>query len=259
MGYYTQNGGFIGANYASDNRGVFDLTSHQLDVPNPIVTSNLILHLDAGNSSSYGGSGTTWTDLSTEGNNVTISGATYNSGSPSYFDFDGTDDYLDAGSALSDSYWQGNWTVSLWVYLDNLNTAGGSSMGHVFFHHGSASTYSGLHLIQRQSKYHLGLFFADLQSTSTPSTTTWVNLTFTLNNTTRDAEIYINGSSDNSGTLASSYSGSGSNCRIGGKTWGTHDDGWLNGRISTVLCYDTVLSSTQINSNYQGTKAAYGH
>ncbi|GIS08892.1 MAG: hypothetical protein CM15mP113_0220 [Pseudomonadota bacterium] len=29
-----------------------------------IVTNNLVLHLDAGNSSSYSGSGTTWADLS---------------------------------------------------------------------------------------------------------------------------------------------------------------------------------------------------
>ena len=34
-----------------------------------IVTSGLVLNLDAGNTASYPGSGTTWTDLSGNGNN----------------------------------------------------------------------------------------------------------------------------------------------------------------------------------------------
>ena len=37
-----------------------------------IVTDGLVLCLDAGNSKSYPGSGTTWTDLSGNGNNGTL-------------------------------------------------------------------------------------------------------------------------------------------------------------------------------------------
>ena len=33
-----------------------------------IVSSGLVLHLDAGNASSYPGTGTTWTDISGKGN-----------------------------------------------------------------------------------------------------------------------------------------------------------------------------------------------
>ena len=43
------------------------------------VTSNLIANLDAGNSSSYNGSGNIWTDLTGNGNNVTLSNAGYSS------------------------------------------------------------------------------------------------------------------------------------------------------------------------------------
>ena len=55
--------------------------------------SGLLLHLDAGNSSSYSGNGNTWSDLSPSGNNGTINGATFNSTNKS-FDFDGTNDYV---------------------------------------------------------------------------------------------------------------------------------------------------------------------
>jgi hypothetical protein len=37
-----------------------------------IVTDGLVLALDAGNPKSYPGSGTTWTDLSGNGNNGTL-------------------------------------------------------------------------------------------------------------------------------------------------------------------------------------------
>ena len=56
-----------------------------------INEDGLVLALDAGNTKSYPGSGTTWTDLSGNGNDGTIDGATHNS--DGYFTFDGTDDY----------------------------------------------------------------------------------------------------------------------------------------------------------------------
>jgi len=47
-----------------------------------IVTDGLVLCLDAGNAKSYPGSGTTWTDLSGNGNNGTlVNGVGYNGGS----------------------------------------------------------------------------------------------------------------------------------------------------------------------------------
>ena len=59
--------------------------------PGNEVTSGLILHLDAGNSASYPGSGTTWTDLSGSGYNFTVqSGSWVSAGAASYFNFSGS-------------------------------------------------------------------------------------------------------------------------------------------------------------------------
>ena len=66
-----------------------------------ISTNGLILHLDAGNSSSYSypGSGTTWTDTSGNGFNGTLTnGPTYSSSNGGYFGFDGSNDYVNIGS-----------------------------------------------------------------------------------------------------------------------------------------------------------------
>ena len=52
-----------------------------------IVTDGLILCLDAANSKSYSGTGTTWTDLSGNGNHFTLSGVDYVGTSPIHFSF----------------------------------------------------------------------------------------------------------------------------------------------------------------------------
>ena len=64
------------------------------------INSGLLLHLDAGNSNSYSGSGNTWNDLSPSGNNGIINGATFNSSNKS-FDFDGSNDYVGLNAVLS--------------------------------------------------------------------------------------------------------------------------------------------------------------
>jgi hypothetical protein len=66
----------------------------QLNAPDSfsIVTTGLILHLDAGNASSYSGSGTTWTDLTGNGYNATAQGSVSftSAGQQSYFSFSGS-------------------------------------------------------------------------------------------------------------------------------------------------------------------------
>jgi hypothetical protein len=134
--------GFIGGN---------PLTATTVTVvPDTIVTSGLILHLDASNPASYPGSGTTWTDLSGAGNNgTTFNGITFNSSNGGSLSFDGVDDYVqlptailaglseatvcafiypvsvdggaifsEGGSSTSVNRWQYNLTTSIWWTRD---------------------------------------------------------------------------------------------------------------------------------------------
>jgi len=80
-----------------------------------IVTDGLILCLDAGNTKSYPGSGTTWSDLSGNGNNGTlVNGPTYNSSFGGYINFDGTDDYISFASQISADLTTG-FTFGFWI------------------------------------------------------------------------------------------------------------------------------------------------
>ena len=65
-----------------------------------IVTNGLVLCLDAGNQLSYPGTGTTWNDLSRNGNNGTLTnGPVFNSGGSMVFD--GVDDYISTNTNSS--------------------------------------------------------------------------------------------------------------------------------------------------------------
>jgi hypothetical protein len=77
-----------------------------------IVTDGLVLNLDAGNPYSYlqGSSGTTWTDVSGQGNNGTlINGASYSNGA---IVFDGTDDYVQTTATNLNA---NVGTINIWV------------------------------------------------------------------------------------------------------------------------------------------------
>ena len=220
-----------------------------------IVENGLVLYLDAANRRSYAGSGTSWTDVSGNGNTGTLTnGPTFDGANGGSIVFDGTNDFI-APTGLTDTFWQGNWTVSFWVNFDTLNTTNGSN-DKTLIQHGTSTTRNGLHLTQRNSRIHFGLFSDDLQATTVLITGNWYNVVFTLNNSTRVKQNYLNGSLDNSHTGGGAYTGTGSNTRIGGVvlSFGLYFDGFM----SSCNVYNRVLTATEILQNFNATRSRFG-
>jgi len=223
-----------------------------------VVLDGLVLSLDAANSRSYPGTGTSWNDLSLNKNNATLVGPTYQTTDGGRFDFDGNNDYVNNLSALSDSFWQANWTASFWVRLDTISTTTNESNDKVILEHGTDATRQGLKLFNRNSKAQITITGGagyELSSNSTISASTWYNFVWTLNNSISGAEVYLNGSSDASNTLLFSYTGTGSNTQIG--------DGSLpglpfDGQIGKCDFYDRVLTAAEIKQNYDAHRGRYG-
>jgi len=72
----------------------YQAEQYRFETPAGIPTNGLQLWLDAGNLDSYPSSGTTWYDLSSQGNNMTlVNGPTYNQTNGGVIIFDGIDDY----------------------------------------------------------------------------------------------------------------------------------------------------------------------
>lgn len=88
------------------------------------VTTNLIIHLDAGHTDSYGGSGATWSDLTANNNDFTL--ANYSGGSlPSHQSSSGSNPYkifrfsesnLNYAYKTTDIANLDNYTIEMWVY-----------------------------------------------------------------------------------------------------------------------------------------------
>ncbi|MGA1281511.1 MAG: LamG-like jellyroll fold domain-containing protein, partial [Candidatus Nanopelagicaceae bacterium] len=82
------------------------------------VTDGLVLHLDAANTNSYPGTGTTWTDLTGGGPNGTLaSGAVYDSINGGAILFDGNDDRVEFSASSDFNFSTSDFAVEIWFYL----------------------------------------------------------------------------------------------------------------------------------------------
>jgi hypothetical protein len=219
-----------------------------------VIDAGLVLALDAADRNSYPGSGTTWTNLVSSGIGTLTNGPTFSSSNGGSIVFDGTDDYV-APSGITDSFLQGTWTASFWVNFDTSSTTSNGTTDKTLLQHGVGSTRTILHLCQRNNRIYFGLGEDDISGTTILSTGRWYNLVFTLNNTTRVKQIYLNGAFEISHTAAGAYVGSGNNARIGGvvAVFGLTFDGFM----SNCSFYNRVLTAAEISQNYNALRGRF--
>ena len=102
---------------------------------NSIITSGLVLNLDASNAASYPGSGTVWTDLSGLNNNGTlINSPTYNSSNGGNLVFNGSTSYVSAPLTKAASCTFSVWAKTSTAHSSNmLFNAGNNGTGPDLF------------------------------------------------------------------------------------------------------------------------------
>jgi len=224
----------------------------------PIVTDGLVLHLDAGDSASYPGSGTTWTDLSGNGNDGTlVNGVGYDSNNGGSLTFDGSNDYVGAGN-LGSFFTQG--TISYWMYstaVENFRNPFsthylGGNAGIRFEQYTTANPYGGFTVVIGND----GGSFAGYSylTSSVLSSNTWYNVVLVWNTTTNTATGYLNGVQKFSSshtlwatTLPSISIGSGFSANR-----------YFKGNISSTKIYNKALTPSEITQNYNALKGRYG-
>ena len=214
-----------------------------------IVTDNLVLHLDAGNSNSYSGSGTTWTDLTGNGNNGTlVNGVSYNSSDGGYFDFDGSNDRVDFSTYVQPAYTSSSsFTWFIWIYPFETNN-NDVIMGN--------RAVSGSNVWTKLTPKRFEWKYPDHMNedgTGTNVTTNqWQNICITKNGSS--FTYYKNGSSAE--TMTSTHSKNYTNpFYLGGDpTYGENPQC----RISIVAVYDAALTASEVQQNFDATKGRYG-
>ncbi len=215
-----------------------------------IVTNNLVLHLDAGNSSSYSGSGTTWTDLSGQSNNGTLVGGTgYSSDDGGVLVFDGTDDYVVTGSDMFNA--NADFTVSIWLFMDD-NSVQRAFIADVDNSQSLFLRYNNGIQVVNSNTAVLGSF-----SSSTLLTNTWYNITLTRSSNTYT--LYVNGNSVSS-LYGISQNFTHSPTTIGANNNNSPPPAYKNafdGKIAQVFAYNTALSDSDVQQNFDATKSRY--
>ena len=96
------------------------------------VDDGLVLGLDAANTRSYVGSGTTWTDLIGSNNGTLTNGPVFTQepklepfGGAGAVQFDGTGDTLTLANNADHQFGSSDYTIEAWVYLNNLSSVQG--------------------------------------------------------------------------------------------------------------------------------------
>ena len=208
-----------------------------------IVIDGLRFCLDAANTKSYPGSGTTWTDISGKNHAGTLTnGPTFSSDNGGSIVFDGSNDYVNATPITKPA----SCTFSCWAKSTNVSTrmlfnAGGNGSGpDLFFHSGIISwntwdannnPFGNVPSSATDGKYHNYVVVNDSSSNTKLYYDTELLGTATYRSATGTNTLYIGGT--------------------------THTYQW-SGSISSFMIYDKLLTESEILQNYNSHKGRFG-
>lgn len=220
-----------------------------------IVTDGLVLCLDAGNIKSYPGTGTTWTDLSRNGNNGTLTnGPTFNSANGGSIVFDGTDDSVIIPNSSSLAI-TGDITIMSWLNVTNFNyqyrgivakTTSNLPASYDFY------LDSGYPRLFRGDG--AGNHYNLIGSTRSLTANTWQNVSVTMTSTT--VIHYLNAASNGTGSLSTTIANdANASVYIGNRADGVTR---MLGNIALTLIYNRGLTSSEVLQNYNATKSRFG-
>jgi Concanavalin A-like lectin/glucanases superfamily len=230
----------------------------------PLTITGLVLHLDAGNTSSYPGTGTTWTDL-VSSKTFTLSGSpTYSTNNGGYFNFNPAS-YQCAYSTTGLSTLT-KWSVEAWHYYTGTNAgtdAGGIGaciVTETFTGTPNVINYSLGNNLEGTSGVASNLYsgFYDASWETTPagyslSANNWYHIMGTYDGATN--KLYVNGSLVGSVNYTGTPSSGGHGIRLM-RRWDNPD--YWGGRLSIVRIYNNALSALQITNNFNAQRARFG-
>lgn len=224
-----------------------------------IVTSGLVLHLDAGNTKSYSGTGSTWYDRSGNlnggvvNNGTLVNGPSYSSIGGGSIGFDGSNDYVTILNNTTVSFTIGCWVNTTATSFTGTNGYEGN--GIVWSDVSGVANDFVLSILNNKASWFTGDSGTTINSTTTINTGSWFYITVVKNGTNSTKQLFINGTLESTGTSGTSLLTANPNIRIGGNTL---DGKYFNGKIGQVKIYNKVLSTTEVLQNFNATRSRFG-
>jgi hypothetical protein len=234
-----------------------------------IVTDGLTLHLDAGDTASYPGTGTTWYDLSGNGYNGTlVNGPVHSLEKQGTFKFDGTNDHITT-SLTNTSFSSANVTMEIIFNSDVVDNGTFTTLAGMRPANDDKNVI-GLWIEARDAwagNYNSNYGFIATPfgvAKTEPGTVvdnTWYHATVV--STTSEIKIYINGqlfvssarqANFDVSTVATFGIGSFGNSVTGLQ----YPNNLSNQKISIVRLYEKSLSNEEVLQNFHATKDRFG-
>lgn len=227
-----------------------------------LLTTNRIIYLDANNPSSYGGSGTTWTNLASSGSYS----ATLN-GSPAFNTSDPDNKYFEFNTgALTGQYAQINqaaainpvvnqpFTVQVWARINNIGSQG-SLVSKVFgspSYDGYALGYRADTTLQLHANGSQVNYFNSVTGVLSNGWTLYTANVQFGNGGGRQNRIFVNGRQVMNVTSTDSISSPTQNLTL---ATGFYGEGECD--IGQFYYYNTELTTAEIIQNFDATKSNY--
>jgi hypothetical protein len=215
------------------------------------VTDGLVLYLDAANIKSYVSGNTIWNDLSkTQTSGSLTNGPTYNSSNGGSIVFDGIDDYVESTNLTNLGY--NTWNA--WIYP--------TSFTDHAYHAVVAKAYASawwFGLYNNDGRVQLWAGGAAQSSTGAVVLNAWSHIAAAWNGS--NIFFYINGVLDSTVARVATPVSNNATVKVGADfSIGTSGvlDYRFTGRIAQVSIYNRVLSTTEIQQNFNATKTRFG-
>jgi hypothetical protein len=247
-------GGAGGATKSSSAYSIFG-TPNTTGDGSVIITclsnSGLVLHLDAGNTASYPGTGTNWYDLSGNGSHVTLTSTIYNAASGGSIAFNGTSSYADFNANIGSTNVV---TVDMWVRTNSISD--GMYFG---FNKYDAFVNDGSIGFNTANSDQYGMTSTKVKELGIAGA--WKHLVFVMYAGSKtNNKIYVNGESQALSSIASSFnsanaifnSGAGriSSWRFG-LTW------LMKLNVASFKIYNRELSTQEITNNFNTSRTRF--
>ena len=241
-----------------------------------IVMNGLVLALDAGNTKSYPGSGTTWTDLSGGGNTGTLTnGPTYSSANGGSIVFDGVNDYINMGNSQAGNFGTSNFSINAFFRCtlgsnnagifcksigDNptteygwlLDTPSGTQLGFAIATTNSAWGSSGSYSCQSTG---LSINDGNWRMATIVGDRTQTNISMYINGVLQTLQGFVGGLNqfNTVGNVTNTY-----NLVLGSESDAGAGQLPFTGNIAQVSIYNRALSATEVSQNFNALRGRFG-
>jgi len=238
--------------------GVMMNLINNVQSPSQPVTSGLVYYIDAGNVSSYSGTGSSINNIAgtAPGASATNGSPTFTSaGQSSYFTFNGSTQYILTADLIGQSL-SSSITIECWV-----NTS--ADNGVIVTEQGNLPVNTGWHdsqieIVSNNLKVATWSYTIGTGTVVGPVTrNVWQQYTLTQNATTTTG--YINGSTTASAAHVRTFSAAVLHYGIMlGDTTSLGDGSYLAGNWAVLKVYNRALTQTEVQQNYNSLKGRYG-